>query len=95
MRQIITESLKRREIFYCERNRLKKDFYAAKSIMKLLSLGYQKINIHTILCMLYYIEYANLTECRTCGNTWYKPRTDMEKTDILPNHFRLSKLLMF
>ena len=38
-----------------ERNRLKENFYAAKSIMKLLGLGYQKINMCPKFYMLYYL----------------------------------------
>jgi len=46
-------------------NRLKENFYAAKSMMKPLGLGYQKINICHNFCMLYYLENAELTECIT------------------------------
>jgi len=47
-------------------NRLKENFYIAKSIMKLLGVGYQKINMCPNFCMLYYHENTNFTECRTC-----------------------------
>ncbi|KAL9362689.1 hypothetical protein Peur_045474 [Populus x canadensis] len=57
-------------------NRLKENFYAAKSMMKPLGLGYQKIDICPNFCMLYYLENAEMTECMTCGHSRYKPRTD-------------------
>ena len=63
-----------------EGNRLKKNFYAAKSMMKPLSLGYQKIDMCPNFCMLYYLENAELTECMTCGHSRYKPRTGRGKT---------------
>jgi len=50
-----------------ERNRLKENFYAAKSMMKPLGLGYQKIDMCPNFCMLYYLENAEMTECMTCG----------------------------
>jgi hypothetical protein len=63
-----------------ERNRLKENFYAAKSMMKSLGLGYQKINICPNFCMLYYLENAEMIECMTCGHSHYKPRTGRGKT---------------
>jgi hypothetical protein len=39
-------------------NKLKKNFYATKSIKKPLSLGYQKIDMCPNFCMLYYLENA-------------------------------------
>jgi len=63
-----------------EGNKLKENFYAAKSIMKPLGLGYQKINTCSNFCMLYYLENAELTECMTCGHSRYKPITGREKT---------------
>jgi len=59
---------------------LKENFYAAKSMMKPLSLGYQKIDMCPNFCMLYYLKNAELTECMTCGHSRYKPRTDRGKT---------------
>jgi hypothetical protein len=59
---------------------LKENFYAAKSMMKPLGLGYQKIDICPNFCMLYYLENAELTECMTCGHSRYKPRIGREKT---------------
>jgi len=46
-----------------EENRLKENFYVANSMMKPLDLGYQKIDMCPNLCMLYYLENAELTEC--------------------------------
>jgi hypothetical protein len=63
-----------------EGNRLKENFYAAKFIMKPLSLGYQKIDMCPNFCMLYYFENAELTECMTCGHSCYKIRTGRGKT---------------
>jgi hypothetical protein len=39
-----------------EGNRLKENFYAAKSMMKPLGLGYQKIDMCPKFFMLYYLE---------------------------------------
>jgi len=63
-----------------EGNRLKENFYAAKSMMKPLGLGYQKIDMCPNFCMLYYLENAEMTECMTCGHSRYKPRTGRGKT---------------
>jgi hypothetical protein len=61
-------------------NRLKENFYAAKSMIKPLGLGYQKIDMCPNFCMLYYLENAKLTVCMTCGHSCYKPRTGRGKT---------------
>jgi hypothetical protein len=63
-----------------ERNRLKENFYAAKSMMKPLSLGYQKIDMFPNFCMLYYLENVEMTECMACGHSCYKPRTGRGNT---------------
>jgi hypothetical protein len=60
-----------------EGNRLKENFYAAKSMMKPFGLGYQKI---PNFCMLYYLENAKMTECMTCGHSCYKTRIGRGKT---------------
>jgi hypothetical protein len=65
-----------------EGNRLKRNFYAATSMMKPLGLGYQKIDMCPSFCMLYYFENAELTQCMTCGYSCYKPRTGIGKTLI-------------
>ena len=57
----------------------KRELYVAKSMMKPLGLGYQKIDICPNFCMLYYLENAEVTECRTCGHSIYKPRTSRVK----------------
>jgi len=46
-----------------EENRLKEKFYAAKSMMKPLGLGYQKIDMCPKFCILYYLENDKLTKC--------------------------------
>jgi hypothetical protein len=43
-------------------------------------LRYQKIDMCPNFCMLYYLENVELTECKTCGHSRYKPRTGREKT---------------
>jgi hypothetical protein len=63
-----------------EGNKLKEKFYAAKSMMKPLGLGYQKIDMCPNFCILYYLENSKLTECMTCGHSHYKPRTGRGKT---------------
>jgi hypothetical protein len=63
-----------------EENRLKENFYAAKSMMKPLGLGYQKIDMCPNFWMLYYLENVEMTECLTCGHSRYKPRTGRGKT---------------
>ena len=60
-----------------EGNRLKENFYAAKSMLKPLGLGYQKIDMRPNFCMLYYLENVELVECMTCGHSHYKHRTGM------------------
>ena len=60
--------------------RLKENFYAVKSMMKPLGLGYQKIDICPNFCMLYYFENAEMIECMTCGHSRYKPKTSRGKT---------------
>jgi len=76
-----------------EGNRLKENFYAAKSMMK--------IDMCLNFCMLYYLENAELTECMTCGHSRYKPRTGREKTLVaykklryFPITLRLQRLFM-
>jgi len=62
-----------------EGNWLKENLYVAKSMMKPLNLGYQKIDMCPNFCMLYYLENAELTECMTYGHSRYKPRTGRER----------------
>jgi hypothetical protein len=82
-------------------NRLKENFYAAKSMMKPIDLGYQKIDICPNFCMLYYLENAETTACMTCGRSRYKPRTSRGKTLVaykklryFPITHRLQRLFM-
>jgi hypothetical protein len=57
-----------------KRNRLKENFYVAKSMMKLLDLWYHKTNMCLNFCMLYYFENEEMTECKLCDiliiNSW-------------------------
>jgi len=71
-----------------EGNRLKENLYVAKSMMKPLSLGYQKIDMCPNFCTLYYLENAKLTECMTCGHSRYKPRTSRRKTLVVYKKLR-------
>jgi len=71
-----------------EGNRLKENFYAAKSMIKPLSLGYQKINLCPNFCMLYYFENAEMIECMTCGHSRYKLRTGRGKTLVAYKRLR-------
>jgi len=48
--------------------------------MKLLGIGYQKIGICLNFCILYYLENAKLTECKTYKHTRYKLGTDRGMT---------------
>jgi hypothetical protein len=84
-----------------EGRRLKENFYAARSMMKPLGLEYHKINTCLNFCMLYYLENAELTKCRICGHSRYKPRTDRGKTLVthkklryFPNTPKLQRLFM-
>jgi hypothetical protein len=84
-----------------EGNRLKENFYAAKSMMKPLGLGYQKIDMCPNFCMLYYLENTELIECMTCGHSRYKPRTGSGKTLVaykklryFPITLKLQRLFM-
>jgi hypothetical protein len=45
-----------------EGNKLKENFYVAKSIMKPFGLGYQKIDMCLNFCLLYYLENVELTK---------------------------------
>ena len=62
-----------------QKNRLKENFYVAKFMMKPFGLGYQKVNICLNLCMFYYNEEVNLTECKKCEHAHYKPTTNKMK----------------
>jgi hypothetical protein len=59
---------------------LKENFYAAKSMMKPLGIGYQKIDMCPNFCMLYYLKNVELTEYMTYGHSRYKLITGKGKT---------------
>jgi hypothetical protein len=63
-----------------EGNKLKENFYIAKSMMKPHSLGYQKIDMCPNFCMLYHHENFELPKCMTYGHSCSKPRTGRGKT---------------
>ena len=67
---------------------LKHNFYAAKSMIKPLNLGYQKTNMCPNLCMLQCLEYTDLTNYRACGHAQYKPRTGREMTLVAHRKLR-------
>ena len=69
-------------------NRLKENFYAAKSMMKLIGLRYQKISMCPNICMLYCLENVELTEYRTCEHSCYKPKTGKGKTLVAHKKLR-------
>jgi hypothetical protein len=69
-------------------NRLKENFYAAKSMMKLIGLRYQKISMCPNICMLYCLENVELTEYRTCEHSRYKPKTGKGKTLVAHKKLR-------
>jgi hypothetical protein len=71
-----------------ERNRLKENFYTAKSMMKPLGLRYQKINMCPNFYMLCYLENAELTKCKTHGHSHYKPMTDKGKAFVTHRKLR-------
>jgi len=65
-----------------KRNRLKKNLDAAKSMIKPLGLWYQKIDIFPKFYILYYGEYTNFIECKTCQHALYKPNSSTGRTFI-------------
>jgi len=71
-----------------EGDRLKENFYVAKSMMKPFGLRYLKIDMCPNFCMFYYLENVELTECMTCGHSHYKPRTGRGKTLVAYKKFR-------
>jgi hypothetical protein len=71
-----------------ERNKLKENIYIAKSMMKSLGLGYQKISMCPKFCMLYYLENTESTKCRTCGHSCYKPKNSRGRTLITTKKLR-------
>jgi len=71
-----------------EGNRLKENFYAAKSMMKPYGLGYQKIDPCPNFYMLYYHEIIDLIECKTCGHAWYKSIIGKGRTFIAHRKLR-------
>ena len=50
--------------------------------MKPFGLKYRKINMYSNFCMLYYSEYVDFTECRTCLHAQYKCNSSKGKTFI-------------
>jgi hypothetical protein len=55
-----------------DRNSLPKNHYAAKTLTKKLGLAYKSIHACEVGCVLYRGEYANETNCPTCGSPRFK-----------------------
>jgi hypothetical protein len=55
-----------------DRNSLPKNHYAAKTLTKKLGLAYKSIHTCEVGCVLYRGEYANETNCPTCGSPRFK-----------------------
>ncbi|GLT33069.1 hypothetical protein SLA2020_076880 [Shorea laevis] len=57
-----------------DRDRIPKDFYSAKKMMRRFSLGYKKYDVCVNNCFLYYGEYENKNyiACPICGESRYK-----------------------
>ena len=55
-----------------EDEKLPEDFYQSKKIMKKLGLSYQKIDICSNFCMLYYMNDSQKIECSVCGHPQLK-----------------------
>jgi len=86
-----------------ESQRLPKDFYGAKKMVKKLGLGYEKIDVCMNNCMLFYKDTSGLPTCTVCGHPHYKPKKGGKgrKKDIpfkvlhyLPLTPRLQRLYM-
>ncbi|GKV17042.1 hypothetical protein SLEP1_g27595 [Rubroshorea leprosula] len=86
-----------------DRDRISKDFYSAKKIMRRFSLSYKKYDVCVNNCFLYYGEYEdkNYITCLVCGEPRYKeahvqqnqyiPRKSLWYLPITP---RLKRLYM-
>jgi len=88
VRPITTELSNGRKTFYLKGIDWKKNFYVVKFMMKPLGIGYQKINRCPNFCKLYYLENAELTECKTCRHARYKPRIGRGMTLIAHKKYR-------
>jgi len=58
------------------------------SMMKLLGLGYQKIDMCSNFCKLYYLENVEVAECRTCGHSHCKLMTGRGRTLVTHKRIR-------
>jgi hypothetical protein len=57
-------------------------------MMEPFGLRYQKIDMCPNLCILYYLNNTDLTQCITYGHAQYKSRTDRGKTLITQRKMR-------
>jgi hypothetical protein len=73
---------------FIRREWVEKNFYIAKSMMKPLGLGYQKIDMCLNFHILYYNENTDLIECKTCGHARYKLRTGRGRTLVAHKKLR-------
>jgi hypothetical protein len=54
------------------------DSLGFREIDKLIGLGYHKTDMCPNFYILYYLENAELIECKICGHAHYKSRTGRE-----------------
>ena len=62
-----------------QHNNLPNSLYEAKKTMKVLGLDYEKIHACLNDCILYRNEFANLTECPSCGASRWQRKTSGSK----------------
>lgn len=79
-------------------NTLPSSAYAAKKVIKSLTLNYEKIHACTNDCILYWDKYANENTCPKCGTSRWKmdPKTNRVKEGVpakVLRHFPLTKRL--
>ncbi|GLT25859.1 hypothetical protein SLA2020_009620 [Shorea laevis] len=57
-----------------DQDRISKEFYSAKKMMRCFNLGYKKYDVCVNNCFLYYGEYEgkNYITCPVCGEPRYK-----------------------
>jgi len=67
-------------------NKLPKSHYEAKKILFPVGMKYQKIHACHNDCVLYRNEYAELQNCPTCGESWYKLNDGENPYDVPTNN---------
>jgi hypothetical protein len=71
-----------------KKNRLEYNFYAVKSMMKLLGLRFKKINVCPNFYMMYSSEYVNFIEYKTYQHAQYKPNSSRGRMLVTYNKVR-------